>query len=258
MQLNETFDRVAELYDRARPRYPEELYDDLARLTGIQPGSRVLEIAPATGIVTVPLARRGYNVTAVELGQNLAAVARRNLEPYPNARVEVSRFEEWPLPASPFDLICCATAFSWLDPSVRLTKCAQALRPGGHLAIWDTHHVAGGTAQFFIEVQECYEHWDPDTESGLRLVAARDITPKTYGIEEHGEFDSLEIRDYVVTLPYSTASYLDVLRTYSPMIALDEPLRRGLLSCIERLIDSSYGGRIEKEYLFQLVLARRK
>ncbi|MGE3074758.1 MAG: class I SAM-dependent methyltransferase [Dehalococcoidia bacterium] len=257
MQLNETFDRVAELYDRARPRYPGELYDDLAQRTGAQQGSRVLEIAPATGIVTVELARRGYNVTGVEMGANLAAVARRNLERYPNAMIEVSRFEEWPVPFPPFDLVCCATAFSWLDPGVRLTKCAQALRPGGHLAIWDTHHVAGGTEQFFIEVQDCYEHWDPETPKGIRLTPAGQIEPKTYGIADHPSFQLLEIRDYEVTLPYTTETYIDVLNTYSGMIALEDTLRNGLLQCIAALIDERYGGAIEKRYLFQLVLARR-
>jgi len=30
-----TFDEIAELYDRVRPRYPEELVDDLVSLSGI-------------------------------------------------------------------------------------------------------------------------------------------------------------------------------------------------------------------------------
>lgn len=258
MELNETFDQVAELYDRARPRYPLQLFDDLARLTGLKAGARVLEIAPATGIVTVPLARRGYDLTAVELGQHLGEVARRNLQPYANAMVEIARFEDWPAPPEPFDVVCCATAFSWLDPEVRLEKCAALLKPGGHLAIWDTHHVAGGTTQFFIEVQKCYERWDPDTPPGLRLTPAQDITPKTYEIEDHPAFELLEIRDYLVTLPYSTSAYMDVLGTYSNMIALGERLQGELFACIQRLIDGRYGGRIKKTYLFQMVLARRR
>ena len=31
-QLRQTFDQAAELYDRARPGYPPELFDDLAEL----------------------------------------------------------------------------------------------------------------------------------------------------------------------------------------------------------------------------------
>jgi protein-L-isoaspartate O-methyltransferase len=71
-----TFDEAAELYDRARPGYPAALFDDLVELAGIGPGSRVLEIGPGTGQATVPLAERGCRIVAVELGPQLAAVAR--------------------------------------------------------------------------------------------------------------------------------------------------------------------------------------
>jgi SAM-dependent methyltransferase len=258
MRLNETFDTVAELYDRARPRYPAELYDDLAALTGVTAGSRVLEIAPGTGIVTVPLAERGYRVTAVEMGANLAGLARRNLAAFPNARVEIARFEEWPIPYGRFDLVCCATAFSWLDPSSRLTKCALALKRRGYLAIWDTEHVAGGTAEFFVEVQECYERWMPGTEPGIRLSPATDIKPKTYGLETSPAFELLTIRDYLFEIAYTTETYLDVLRTYSGHIALDAENASNLYACIANLIAEKYAGRIDKAYLVRLVLARRK
>ena len=258
MQLNETFETVAELYDRARPRYPAALFADLHALAGLTNGSRVLEIAPGTGVATVPLAARGYAVTAVEMGANLAAVARRNLAGFPNVRVELSRFEDYPLEAASFDLVCCATAFSWLDPAVRVEKCALALRPGGFLGVWDTHHVAGGTGQFFVDSQECYERWMPGTEPGIRLEPAADIVPKSYGLESHPAFEAPVIRDYVVEIPYTTETYLDVLQTYSGHIALEPEHADGLYRCVRELIDNKYGGHIEKAYLFQLILARRR
>ena len=80
--LRATFDEVPELYDRARPTYPDALFDDLGALVGDRPrhgGLRLLEIGPGTGKATVALVARGYEVTAVELGERLAAVARRNV-----------------------------------------------------------------------------------------------------------------------------------------------------------------------------------
>ncbi|MGH3993609.1 MAG: hypothetical protein ACRDSN_14250, partial [Pseudonocardiaceae bacterium] len=49
MTLRETFEEAPELYDRVRPGYPEELFDDLGRLVGLRPGSRVLEVGCGTG-----------------------------------------------------------------------------------------------------------------------------------------------------------------------------------------------------------------
>jgi len=258
MSLSHTFNMVPELYDRARPRYPAALYDHLAGVTGFGAGSRVLEIAPATGIATVELARRGYHVTAIEMGEALAAVARRNLAPFPDAEVHVARFEDWQHAGEPFDLICCATAFSWLDADVRLDKCAALLRPGGWLAVWDTLHVEGGTGQFFVDVQECYERWMPGTPPGLRLERAEDIPVDTYGIERAPAFGPPSVTDFPVVLEYTTERYLELLQTYSGHIALDESNAHGLYACIRSLIDARYGGRIEKAYAFRLILARRR
>ena len=67
-RLARTFDAAAALYQRARPDYPEELYDRLLEVTGLRPPSRLLEIGCATGKATLPLAARGYHIVCVEPG----------------------------------------------------------------------------------------------------------------------------------------------------------------------------------------------
>src|SRR6187549_3838365 len=84
-RLRVTFDEDAERYDRARPGYPTAVFDDLLALAGLGPGARVLEIGCGTGQATVPLAERGCEVVAVELGAQMAAVARSNLARFPAA-----------------------------------------------------------------------------------------------------------------------------------------------------------------------------
>ena len=243
-RLRTTFDEDAERYDRARPGYPAALFDDLAALAGVGPGCRVLEIGCGTGQATVPLAERGCEIVAVELGPQMAAVARRNLARFPAVQVVTAAFEAWPLPPEPFDLVLSATAFHWIDPAVRVTKAADALRPGGALAIVATEHVAGGTKAFFVDAQDCYERWDPATPPGLRLTAAADIPTDDAELVRSGRFAPAEFRRYERDLAYSTASYLDVLLTYSGHRALDPSRRKGLLDCIAGLIDGRYGGRI--------------
>ncbi|HEY1737699.1 MAG TPA: rRNA adenine N-6-methyltransferase family protein, partial [Acidimicrobiia bacterium] len=71
-----SFDAIASQYDAARPEYPPELYDTLVERTGITKDSRLLEVGPGPGIATRAMARRGYRITALELGENMAAVAR--------------------------------------------------------------------------------------------------------------------------------------------------------------------------------------
>lgn len=256
-RLRSTFDQVADLYDRVRPGYPAALFDDLAELAGVGPGARVLEIGPGTGQATVPLAERGCRVVAVELGAGLAAVARRNLARFPAVEVVTAAFEDWPLPAEPFDLVLAATAFHWIDPVVRVVKAADALRPGGALATVTTHHIAGGDESFFAEAQACYERWDPDTPpGGAPLKAAADIPTSSDELDRSHRFGPASFRRHEWEQAYTATGYIEVLLTYSGHRALDPRAQAGLLDCIAHLIDTAHGGRITKRYLTELRVAR--
>lgn len=255
MALRGTFDEAPELYDRVRPGYPEEAFEDLATLARLRPGSRVLEIGCGTGQATVPLAARGFEVVAVELGAGLAKVARRNLATFPAVDIVNAAFEEWPLPPAPFDAVVAATSFHWLDPNVRLAKVSDALLPGGALALISTHHVAGGDGPFFVEVQRCYETWMPDTPKGLRLPNAGEVPHHGEDLEASGQFTNAVFRRYERELTYTTREYRDLLLSYSNHRALASDAREGLLACIGELIDMRFGGRIAKRYMTELTVA---
>ena len=137
-ELRRTFDTAAERYDRVRPIYEAQIFDDLAALAGLDSRSRILEIGCGTGQATVALAQRGYRITAVELGARLAEIARRNLADYRDVEVTVAAFEEWPLAEQQFDAVVSANAFHWINRVVRVPKAAEALRSGGSLAVIET------------------------------------------------------------------------------------------------------------------------
>src|SRR3712207_1186011 len=129
-RLRATFDQVAPLYDEARPTYPDELFDDVVSLSGVPPAGRILEIGCGTGQATLPLARRGFRILCIELGENLAAVARRKVATYPHVEVLTGAFEDWPAEENAFHLVVSAEAFHWLDRTSAYRKIARALRPG--------------------------------------------------------------------------------------------------------------------------------
>lgn len=251
------FDLVAEQYDRARPTYPGALFDDIVALSGVADGARVLEIGCGTGQATRPMAERGYRITAIELGESLAAVARRNLAEY-SVDVHAGAFEEWVLPEDPFDLVMCVSAFHWLDHAVALPKIASILRPGGSLAYTTGGHVEGGTSQFFIDAQECYMKHMPGTPPGLRLSRVETIALESPITEESGLFEKAKSRRHPWFREFTTQSYIDEIGTYSGNLELSEANREALHACIAEMIDTRYGGRIVKAYLTDLHVARVK
>jgi SAM-dependent methyltransferase len=244
-RLRQTFNEDAELYDRYRPGYPAELFQDL------DPGPRVLEIGCGTGQATLPVARLGCSVTAVELGSDLAAVARRNVAGL-DVEIVVSAFEDWPLPERKFDTVLSATSFHWIDPEVRMDKTADALELGGMLGVVSTRHVAGGTDPFFVDMQDCYLRFDPDTPPGFRLPKAADVPDE---LDSSDRFGPVRFHRYERDLDYTTEEYLGLLSTYSNHRVL--PTLDSLLACIANLIDNRYGGRITMRYLTQLAVAER-
>jgi SAM-dependent methyltransferase len=257
-RLRATFDDVAQLYDRARPGYPEQLFRDLEQLAGTGPGCRLLEIGCGTGQLTLPLAQQGCNIVALDLGANMAAVAREKLKPYPQVKVSVAAFEDWHLPLEPFDVVAFSSAFHWVDPALRVGKSAQALRAGGTLATIGAEHIRGGTEDFFVEAQECYLRWDASTVSPCRLPTPADIPQNSEELESSGGlFDRPIFRRYEWERTYSAAAYRDVLLTYSANRALPEEQLLGLVDCITRLIENRYGGKIVKRYMNELRVAKR-
>ena len=257
MNLRQIFDEDAELYDRVRPGYPDAVFDDLLELAGAGGSVRVLEIGPGTGQATVPLAARGCDVLAVELGPSLAATLRRKVAGLP-VQVISGPFEESALPTGAFDLVASFTAWHWLTPDVRVRKAHAALRPGGCLATVTTTHVLGGSEQFFAEAQSCYERWDDDTPPGLRLQPSEEIEPPTDEVDRSPLFEPALRRVYHQDIGYSTTGYLDLLNTYSGHRAMPAERRAGLLTCLGNLIQARYRGSITKRYRYDLRVARRR
>jgi SAM-dependent methyltransferase len=222
----DTFDEVAELYDRARPTYPDDLFDDLVELTGLRPGSRVVEIGCGTGKATLPLAERGLRVTCVELGSSLAAVARRNLALFPSVEIVNADFETWDPPNAEYDAVVAFTAFHWIDPEVRYAKSAAVLRGGGALAVVQAHHVLPDDADpFFLDAQADYDATGAGGEPPGPPDAVVGIGAE---MEAGGLFRVVAERRYQWNLDYSADAYIDLLATASNHRMLDERVRTDL------------------------------
>lgn len=261
-KLRAVFDEAALLYDEARPGYPEELFDDVVSLSGIPQGGRILEIGCGTGQATVPLARRGYRILCVELGENLAAVARRNLGAYPRAEIHVGPFEEWQPQGEPFDLAISATAFHWLDPEVAYPRVADALGEAGSLALfWSVHVHTEAAGGVFEEVQKVYAREAPEIvgpEDHKGPPRPEDVPSKTPEIERSGRFEVTATRTHRWDETYDTSGYLSVLNTYSGHRSLAKHTHDRLFRGIASLIDQRFGGSITKGYLTTLYVARKR
>jgi SAM-dependent methyltransferase len=259
-ELRATFEEVAELYDRARPTYPERVFEDLVALAALPEAARILEIGCGTGQATIPLAERGYRMTCVELGEQLAGVARRKLSRFSGVEVVNADFETWQPAGADFDAVVAFTAFHWIERDVRYEKSAALLRDGGMLAVVAAQHVLPPDGDpFFVDVQEDYEAVVPDepaTKAGAPSHPDA-IAGLSGELSAGGLFRAVASRRYVWDVIYTADEYLAVLNTYSGHRALEEPTRDRLLARIQRRIEARPEGRVRKTYLATLDVGQR-
>jgi SAM-dependent methyltransferase len=256
-RLAATFDEAADLYHRARPDYPEELFDHLVAVTGLQPGARVVEVGCATGKATLPMLRRGYRVTCVEPGPSLAAAARRNLAAF-DAEVVESRFEDWSPRPGAFALAYAATAWHWVDPAVRYERAAEALAPGGHLALWGTIHVfPRGGDPFFEEIQEVYEAIGDGLPPDAVWPRPHELPAEFDDVEASGLFEPVDVRQFAWETEYTAQEYIDLLNTFSGHIAMDDWQRDRLYGEIRRRLAARPSATLRRGWGLALQIARR-
>jgi SAM-dependent methyltransferase len=257
VRRKESFDAAASDYALYRSGYPDEVVDDVLTASRLHAGSRVLEIGCGTGQLSVPLAQHGAELVAVELGPKLAAIARRSLAGFPTARVEVSGFEEWPLPADPFDMVVSASALHWIDPSVRYAKPARALKPGGVLVVVHAHHVKGGTPGFFGDTQRFYQRWGLSDDPSFEPPAPDDVPVIYPELDERSEFGRVQRHRFEIPRRHTTVSYVGWLKTDSLILSLDPQARQGFLNDIEELIDTKYDGRVSRNFVYEVIAGVR-
>jgi ubiquinone/menaquinone biosynthesis C-methylase UbiE len=126
------FTRASLAYERARPEYPDQARDFVARTFQLGPGKTVVEIGGGTGKWTRQLVRTGAEVIVVE---PVPAMHRQLRRAVPGVRVLARRGEETRLPSASADLVTVAQAMHWLDGPRALEEFDRILRPGGGVAV---------------------------------------------------------------------------------------------------------------------------
>jgi SAM-dependent methyltransferase len=122
------FASAADVYERARPSYPQDAIDWLAAQTGLGPGRTVVDLGAGTGKLTRLLLPTGARVVAVEPIPEM----RAHID---GAEVLDGTAEAIPLPDASADVVTVAQAFHWFDHERALPEIHRVLRSNGSLVI---------------------------------------------------------------------------------------------------------------------------
>jgi ubiquinone/menaquinone biosynthesis C-methylase UbiE len=131
---------VARWYDRTTRKDMPEFQALAARIAALVPArGAILEVAPGPGFLSIELAKRGFNVLAVDISKTFVDLARRNAAAAAVAvRFEVGNAAALPVPDASQDFVVCRAAFkNFADPVEALREMRRVLRPGGTVQLID-------------------------------------------------------------------------------------------------------------------------
>jgi hypothetical protein len=143
-----------------------------------------------------------------------------------------------------------AQAFHWVDPDVGYRKAAQALKPGGSLAlIWNLADEARSMlAQELDQVYTAHgSDWRLQPFEEKQQQRARELSNSPY-------FLAPTVKQYAWSQHYSTQQYLDLVATQSDYLIQPVEQQRELLNAIATVLNP-HGG-IVRPYISLLLLAK--
>jgi ubiquinone/menaquinone biosynthesis C-methylase UbiE len=126
---------IARWYDTSNGKAASRHDEQVAKVRQYAPkGSRILEVAPGPGYLSIALAGTGdYTVTGLDISETFVAIARgKALDAGVPVDFRLGNASAMPFNDDAFDFLVCFAAFkNFADPAGALREMRRVLRPGG-------------------------------------------------------------------------------------------------------------------------------
>ena len=250
MEFRKIFDTIPEQFDKYRPRYCQQLFEELIAYAEIDPKKSVLEIGPGTGQATDPILNTGCQYKAIELGENLYQMMQRKYGHKPNFSIVNDDFITHDFQGEQFDMIYSAATIQWIPAEIAFGKTFQLLKPGGTLAMMLTRDdYRTPNEELYQQIQKVYSaFFKPEVEYTHHSF------PYT-SASEYG-YTAFEKREYHGERVFTAEEYAAYCGTHCTHLVLPEPYKTKFFN---GLIDTvlAAGNKIVFHETYVLFLARK-
>ena len=193
--------------------------------------SKILDVGCGTGLSTLQLGRKGYDVLGVDIGKSLIDLAKRNTENLRNVKYKISSFEELKMPSESYDLIIFGTSFHWMDPKKVCDKTNKLLKNKGTLVIFFGRHDYD-KSEFLkklrkVFIKHCSYYPFSKNHKKMREVEI---------IEKSSMFEKPRVNEYKTSLKYSKIKMLNLIKSFSWVIALNEKEKKEFFKDVKSIL----------------------
>ncbi|BBB94769.1 class I SAM-dependent methyltransferase [Bradyrhizobium elkanii] len=257
------YDGGAAGYDQYRPRYPEDVFDFLARYhLASAPLRSAADIGAGTGIFSRQLMKSVPTIVkliCIEANADMVAVAKERSEVFEGLEVVLGFAESLPLPDHSCDLVTAATSAHRFDRSLFYKEAARVLKPSGTLLFLRNSHRFWESA--FLEDFEAFqERHIPGYRRGLYTDCTGGYAKADFEAELRAHSDLVAVERQ--RIEWSQAVTANQFRGYCYSTHINTAVRLSSAAVIAREIDSllqrhqDASGNVAVKWLTDLVLSR--
>ena len=232
MDFRKTFDKIPESFDKYRPRYCKELFQELEMVCGLNSDKKVLEIGPGTGQATEPILKTGCDYTAIELGENFTSFMKDKFGCYQNFHIVNADFEKYSFNENVYDLVYSAAAIQWIPEEIAFTKTYSILKPGGYLAMFMTRSdEVSANPSLRDEIDKVYDKY-------FRVKQRYNCKMNYENVLNYG-FENLIYKEWKSVRKLNADEYISYISTHCEHITLDEPYKSNFYAGIRKVIEAA-------------------
>ena len=137
MKLEWDYTTLADAYLK-RPDYADAAVDAILSIAGVRKGSKICDVGAGVAHLTLMLAARGMDVTAVEPNDVMRANGVKRTKELKNVRWRDGTGEQTGEPSQNFDMVTFGSSFTVVDRPLALKETARILKPRGWFAcLWN-------------------------------------------------------------------------------------------------------------------------
>lgn len=238
-----SFERVADVYERARPEYPADAIAWITDELDLRPGRTVLDLGAGTGKLTRALVQSGARVVAVEPGEQMLSQLRRVV---PGAEALHGAAEDIPLPDASVDAATMGQSFHWFRHDEALPELHRVLRADGAIALaWNWRDQDSDVQQRVNDLIEPFV--PPGRHRGGSYVGSLEVSPL---------FSKAEKREFRFTQRLDAEALVDRIESISFIAAASEEQRAELAEQLRAHVEAE-GGTVDLPYVTTVYVSRK-
>lgn len=222
MSIVQYSSRLADIYSKSRPTYPDELFSFLASKT---PDNRyALDCGTGNGQAAISLSKRFSQVIASDMSIDQL----KNARVFKNVNYVIAKAENFPIREKSIDLITVAQALHWFNLTDFYPEVIRVLKPRGIIAVW-AYHVFHTNPKIDNIIFGYYQLLEPYWSSKIKLIEEKYKTiPFPFEEIIHPSFEMIvswslyELLDFLSS--WSATSKFLSEKGYSPIQEIREEL----------------------------------